>query len=72
MLYFYCKTCLQDGSGIAVQLANDVFGSEYMMFVYLDDVMPFCQLQPITANCIVVYIWYSLKFSFMLIYILFI
>ena len=59
MLYCYCKVALQDGSGLLVQLSNEVFGSEYMIYVFLDDIMPVCQLQPISANCIVVYIWYG-------------
>ena len=62
MLYCYCKVALEDGRGLQVDIADDVFGSECTIYIFLDDIIPFCELQPITANCLVVYIWYRLLF----------
>ncbi|KAH6835404.1 hypothetical protein C2S53_003255 [Perilla frutescens var. hirtella] len=44
-LYCYCEGALKDGDGIS------------MASLVINDIIPFCELEPISGNCIVVYIW---------------
>ncbi|KAH6806849.1 hypothetical protein C2S51_027957 [Perilla frutescens var. frutescens] len=58
VLRFYAENKLNDGSGILIVLDNDVFGNECKIYVHREDIIPFCDLEPISGNCIVVYIWH--------------
>ncbi|KAH6785854.1 hypothetical protein C2S51_038309 [Perilla frutescens var. frutescens] len=58
MLYFYGKHALKDGEGISISVEDDVFGAKCQILVHLEDIVPFCDLEPISGNCIIVYIWH--------------
>lgn len=57
MLCSYSENELNDGTGILIALEDEVFGDKYETYVHLDDITPFRDLNPISGNCIVVYIW---------------
>lgn len=41
----------------------DVFGSTCDIFIHLEDITPFGELDPISGNCIVGYIWHLYRRS---------
>lgn len=44
--------------GVHIPLDNDVFDVDLEIWILLQpDVIPFCNLAPITGNCILTYIW---------------
>lgn len=57
MLYCYSKLALEDGGSISMYLDDALFDEECELYVHLEDIIPFCELEPISCNCIVVYIW---------------
>ncbi|KAL8548275.1 hypothetical protein ACS0TY_007556 [Phlomoides rotata] len=61
MLYCYSKLALEDGGSISMHLDDDLFDEESELYVHLEDIIPFCELEPISCNCIVVYIWHLYK-----------
>lgn len=58
MLYCYGKHALKDGEGISISVEDDVFGNKCQILVHLEDIVPFCELEPISGNCIIVYTWH--------------
>lgn len=58
-LYCCVERSYKDGQGILLPLDVDVFGSTCDIFIHLEDITPFCELDPISGNCIVGYIWYD-------------
>ncbi|XP_073133541.1 uncharacterized protein [Henckelia pumila] len=58
MLHFFCKHALDEENNISINLDHDLFDEEYELLVHLEDIIPFYELEPVSANCIVVYIWH--------------
>ncbi|KAH6776430.1 hypothetical protein C2S52_013991 [Perilla frutescens var. hirtella] len=58
MLCSYADHVLRDGTSILVKLDDVVFSSERECYIHSDDIFPFCALEPISGNCILVYIWH--------------
>ncbi|XP_074580771.1 uncharacterized protein LOC141837227 [Curcuma longa] len=50
-----------DGKFILVVLEHDVFGHDFELILHLEDIVPMYQLDEISANCIVAYIWHLYK-----------
>ncbi|KAH6787328.1 hypothetical protein C2S52_006880 [Perilla frutescens var. hirtella] len=46
------------GRGILFSLDIDLLGSECDIWIHFEDIVPFCDLEPISGACIVVYIWH--------------
>ncbi|XP_073137258.1 uncharacterized protein [Henckelia pumila] len=62
ILYCYAKRGLEiPGKHISMFLDHDLFDDEYELLVDLEDITPFYLLEPISANCIVVYMWILFK-----------
>ncbi|XP_075481159.1 uncharacterized protein LOC142521870 [Primulina tabacum] len=61
MLYCYSKRALQEGGYISMILDRDVFGNDYKLILHIDDIIPLYHLDPISANCVVGYIWHLYK-----------
>ncbi|KAL1531194.1 hypothetical protein AAHA92_33902 [Salvia divinorum] len=61
IVYRYCNASHQDGHNIIMLLDEALFGHDRTLYVHLEDVEPFCLLQPISYMCICVYIWYLFK-----------
>ncbi|XP_073118799.1 uncharacterized protein [Henckelia pumila] len=62
ILYCYDKRGLKiPGKHISMFLDHDLFDDEYELLVDLEDITPFYLLEPISANCIVVYMWILFK-----------
>ncbi|KAH6828586.1 hypothetical protein C2S53_017370 [Perilla frutescens var. hirtella] len=57
-LYCYAEGAMKNGEGIFIPLEDDVFGSNCEIYIHLEDIIPFCDLDPISSNCMVVYVWY--------------
>ncbi|XP_057801866.1 uncharacterized protein LOC131017143 [Salvia miltiorrhiza] len=57
MLCRYVDKHLTNGEGIFVQFDFDIFGKPFELYVHADDIVAFCELEPISGNCIVVYMW---------------
>ncbi|KAH6770844.1 hypothetical protein C2S52_015647 [Perilla frutescens var. hirtella] len=58
VLYCYSETIFENGRGIRFELSDDVFGSSLEIFIHFEDILPFCDLDPISENCVVAYIWH--------------
>lgn len=44
--------------GVHISMDNDVLDAQLEIWILLQpDVIPFCNLEPITGNCILTYIW---------------
>lgn len=56
-LYCLFEKSFEDGRGLRISLDADVFGFDLNIWIMQEDVIPFCDLEPITGNCIVAYIW---------------
>ncbi|XP_075499253.1 uncharacterized protein LOC142537638 [Primulina tabacum] len=61
MLYCYSKRALEEGRYISMILDRDVFGNDYKLILHIDDIIPLYHLDPISANCVVGYIWHLYK-----------
>lgn len=57
LLSTHAKNELSDGRGIRIALDDEVFGNKYQISVHHEDIIPFCNLEPISGNCVNVYIW---------------
>ncbi|XP_073124125.1 uncharacterized protein [Henckelia pumila] len=58
ILYFYCKHALDHEKNISMIFDHDFFDEDYELLVHLEDIIPFYHLEPISTNCIVVYMWH--------------
>ncbi|XP_073137488.1 uncharacterized protein [Henckelia pumila] len=58
MLHFFCKHALHEENNISINLDHDLFDEEYELLVHLEDIISFYELEPVSANCMVVYIWH--------------
>lgn len=56
-LHSYAMHALGDGFSIKMPVDDDVFGHEHIIYILFEDIHSFCQLDPIGASCICVYIW---------------
>ncbi|XP_073020481.1 uncharacterized protein [Primulina eburnea] len=61
LLYCYCKRALTDEQNLSLSFDHDLFDESYELFLHLEDIIPFYSLDPISANCIVVYMWHLYK-----------
>lgn len=61
LLYCYCKHALDGETNISMIFDHDFFDEDYELLVHLEDVIHFYHLEPISANCIVVYMWHLYK-----------
>ncbi|XP_074569656.1 uncharacterized protein LOC141826314 [Curcuma longa] len=61
MLYCYSMRALQEGKYISMVLEHDVFGDDYELILHLEDIVPLYQLEAISGNCIIAYIWHLYK-----------
>ncbi|XP_075521727.1 uncharacterized protein LOC142554987 isoform X1 [Primulina tabacum] len=61
MVYCYCKTALENGRKLAFLLDHEVFADDYEVNLHFEDISPLYHLEPISGNCIVVYIWHLYK-----------
>ncbi|KAH6764533.1 hypothetical protein C2S51_015782 [Perilla frutescens var. frutescens] len=52
---------MKNGEGVFIPLEDDVFGSNCEIYIHLEDIIPFCDLDPISGNCMVVYVWHLYK-----------
>ncbi|XP_075497743.1 uncharacterized protein LOC142534979 [Primulina tabacum] len=57
LLYCYCKRALTDEQNLSLLFYHDLFDESYELLLHLEDIIPFYSLDPISANCIVVYMW---------------
>lgn len=57
VLYLHTESLSKTQQAITIEFEVDVFGSEFSAFLYVKDVIPFCDLQPISVNCIAAYLW---------------
>lgn len=57
VLYLHTETLSKTETAITIQFDEEVFGTKFSAFLCLKDVIPFCDLQPISVNCIAVYMW---------------
>ncbi|XP_075507617.1 uncharacterized protein LOC142544458 [Primulina tabacum] len=55
LLYCYCKRALTDEQNLSLLFYHDLFDESYELLLHLEDIIPFYSLDPISANCIVVY-----------------
>ncbi|XP_073041868.1 uncharacterized protein [Primulina eburnea] len=56
MVYCYCKTALENGRKLSFLLDYEVFADDYEVNLHFEDISPLYHLEPISGNCIVVYI----------------
>ncbi|KAL6493391.1 hypothetical protein OROGR_032481 [Orobanche gracilis] len=56
-LYCILQPRFNYGQGLRVQLDTAVFGYDIDVWILREDFIPFYDLEPITGNCIVGYIW---------------
>ncbi|XP_073017546.1 uncharacterized protein [Primulina eburnea] len=61
MLYCYSKRALDERRYISMILDHDVFDDDYKLILHLEDIIHLYQLEPISANCVVGYIWHLYK-----------
>ncbi|XP_075515732.1 uncharacterized protein LOC142550543 [Primulina tabacum] len=61
LLYSYCKRALDDEQNLSLVFYHDFFDEDYELLVHLEDIIPFYNLDPISSNCIVVYMWHLYK-----------
>ncbi|XP_073306614.1 uncharacterized protein [Primulina huaijiensis] len=61
LLYCYCKRALTDEQNLSLLFDHDLFDEDYELLLHLEDIIPFYSLDPISANCIVVYMWHLFK-----------
>ncbi|XP_042450193.1 uncharacterized protein LOC122034905 isoform X1 [Zingiber officinale] len=61
LLYCYCNRALNDETNISMICEEGFFDDQYEILVHLEDIIPFYHLDPITANCIVIYMWHLYK-----------
>lgn len=58
ILYVHLESLSKSEMGMKIVFDEAVFGMEFNAFVYFkEDMIPFCDLRPITGNCMVVYVW---------------
>ena len=57
MMYKYVKIVIDNGGNVEIELDNDAFGHESLLYVNIEDIEPFCQLKSISYTCIAVYMW---------------
>ncbi|KAH6781926.1 hypothetical protein C2S51_007219 [Perilla frutescens var. frutescens] len=60
-LYCYAESAMKNGEGIFIPLDDDVFGNNCEIYIHLEDIIPFCDLDPISGNCMVAYIWHLFR-----------
>ncbi|XP_057792617.1 uncharacterized protein LOC131009330 [Salvia miltiorrhiza] len=61
-LYLHAEKSMSTGQEtILIPFDNDTFGKPFEVFVVCEDIIPFCDLEPITGNCIVLYICHLYK-----------
>ncbi|KAH6785584.1 hypothetical protein C2S51_038039 [Perilla frutescens var. frutescens] len=60
-LYCYAEGTMKNGEGVFIPLEDDVFGSNCEIYIHLEDIISFCDLDPISGNCMVVYLWHLYK-----------
>ncbi|XP_073147246.1 uncharacterized protein [Henckelia pumila] len=60
-LYCYCKQDFDNGKKLSIHLDEEVFGDNYELNLHLEDISPLYLLEPISANCMVAYIWHFYK-----------
>ncbi|KAL6493365.1 hypothetical protein OROGR_032499 [Orobanche gracilis] len=60
-LYCILQPRFNSGQGLHVQLDTAVFGYDINVWILREDFISFCDLEPITGNCIVGYIWHLYK-----------
>lgn len=48
---------INDGRGMLIALDDEVFGYKCTLVIFLGDIISFCDLEPTSEGCIVVYIW---------------
>ncbi|KAH6833591.1 hypothetical protein C2S53_005395 [Perilla frutescens var. hirtella] len=56
MVHSYAQHVLANGKGVFIDLDDGVFGHQCDFYVHFEDINPFCLLEPISGNCILVYI----------------
>lgn len=61
MMYCYSKRALDGGRYISVIFDHDVFGDDYELLLHLEDIIHSYNLEPISCNCVVDYIWLLCK-----------
>ncbi|KAH6823951.1 hypothetical protein C2S53_016206 [Perilla frutescens var. hirtella] len=61
VLYLYGERNLKNGEGILISFDDDVFGCEFEIHLHIEDIVSFCELEPISGNCIAAYICYLYK-----------
>ncbi|XP_073017789.1 uncharacterized protein [Primulina eburnea] len=61
ILYCYCKRALTDEQTLSLLFDHDLFDESYELLLHLEDIIPFYSLDPISANCIVLYMWHLYK-----------
>ncbi|KAH6808240.1 hypothetical protein C2S51_029348 [Perilla frutescens var. frutescens] len=57
LLQSYFKL-VHEKNSVSISLDDDVFGSKYIIYIFLEDINKFCLLEPISETCIVAYVWY--------------
>ncbi|XP_057775356.1 uncharacterized protein LOC130994326 [Salvia miltiorrhiza] len=55
MLYIYGKR--SGNNHITIELDDNVFGVKHNLYVDMEDIVPFCELKPISYMCIATYVW---------------
>ncbi|KAH6782299.1 hypothetical protein C2S51_007592, partial [Perilla frutescens var. frutescens] len=56
MVHSYAQHVLANGKGVFIDLDDGVFGHQCDFYIHFEDINPFCLLEPISGNCILVYI----------------
>ncbi|XP_042432737.1 uncharacterized protein LOC122019324 [Zingiber officinale] len=57
VVYCYCKRALENGRKLSIALDHEVFQDDYELNLHLEDISALYHLEPISGNCVVVYIW---------------
>ncbi|XP_073036717.1 uncharacterized protein [Primulina eburnea] len=61
MVHCYCKRALENGRKLSFLLDHEVFADDYELNLHFEDISPLYHLEPISGNCVVVYIWHFYK-----------
>ncbi|XP_042396480.1 uncharacterized protein LOC121986587 [Zingiber officinale] len=59
MVYCYCKCSLENGRKLSIFLDHEVFQDDYELNLHLEDISSLYHLEPISGNCVVVYICFA-------------
>ncbi|XP_057804697.1 uncharacterized protein LOC131020066 isoform X3 [Salvia miltiorrhiza] len=62
VLCIHAENSLSNEQGtIFISFDEDIFGKPFEGFILCEDIIPFCELEQISGNCIVVYMWHLYK-----------